>query len=57
MTPTKQPYTLARYRNSNRKQLRAVWTRLKLDITFSQFVEAVKEAARLEDENTKDVAR
>lgn len=57
MTPTKQSYTLARYRNSNRKQLRAVWTRLKLDITFSQFVEAVKEAARLEDENTKDVAR
>jgi hypothetical protein len=53
MTPTKQSYTLARYRNSNRKQLRAVWARLKLDLTFSQFVKAVKEASRLEDESNK----
>lgn len=54
MIPKKQPYTLARYKNSNRKQLRKVWMNLKMDITFSEFVKAVHEATRLEEEQSKD---
>lgn len=53
MIPKKQPYTLARYKNSNRKQLRKVWMKLKMAITFSEFVEAVHEAAKLEEAQLK----